>query len=90
MALQFTRRPDRNEVLRRQGRMNGRMRNMIVKNDTNFETINTSHGTSDFREVIIAKTSSDEKYIIKLADNDFTFPNKIDMRKRCFSKLSVS
>lgn len=47
-----------------------------------FETINTSHGDSDFREVIISKTTSNEKYVIKLADNDFTFPDKIDMWKR--------
>lgn len=47
-----------------------------------FETINTSLGDSDFREAVIAKTASDEKYIIKLADNDFTFPDKINMWKR--------
>lgn len=47
-----------------------------------FETINTSRSALDFREVIIAKAASDEKYIIKLADNDFTFPNKIEMWKR--------
>ena len=47
-----------------------------------FETINTSLDASDFREVIIVKATPDEKYIIKLADNDFTFPDKIDMWKR--------
>lgn len=47
-----------------------------------FETINTSRRDSDFREVIIAKTASGVKYIIKLADNDFTFPDKIEMWKR--------
>ncbi|MDE7429348.1 MAG: aminoglycoside phosphotransferase family protein [Lachnospiraceae bacterium] len=47
-----------------------------------FETINTSLGDSDFREVVIAKTASDETYIIKLADNDFTFPDKINMWRR--------
>lgn len=47
-----------------------------------FETINTSRGDSDFREVIIAKTANDKKYIVKLADNDFTFPEKIEMWKR--------
>lgn len=47
-----------------------------------FETINTSRGDSDFREVIIVKTAADEKYIIKLADNDFTFPDKISMWRR--------
>ena len=47
-----------------------------------FETINTSHGDSDFREVVIANTAFDEKYIRKLADNDFTFPDKINMWRR--------
>lgn len=47
-----------------------------------YETINTSRGASDFREVIIVKAVSGEKYIIKLADNDFTFPDKIGMWKR--------
>lgn len=47
-----------------------------------FETINTSRGASDFREVIVARTASDEKYVLKLADNDFTFPDKIDMWRR--------
>lgn len=41
------------------------------------QVINTSRGDSDFRETIIAKTVSGSKWVIKLADNDFTFPDKI-------------
>lgn len=47
-----------------------------------FETINTSRGNLDFREVVIARTAPDERYVIKLADNDFTFPDKINMWRR--------
>lgn len=47
-----------------------------------FEIINTSRNDSDFREVIIAKDECDKYYVIKLADNDFTFPEKIEMWKR--------
>ncbi len=44
-----------------------------------FEIINTSHNDSDFREVIIVRDKCDKNYVIKLADNDFTFPEKINM-----------
>lgn len=47
-----------------------------------FQTINTSRGDSDFREVIIADSASGGKSVIKLADNDFTFPDKIEMWER--------
>lgn len=47
-----------------------------------FETINTSRSDEDFREVVIAELSSGEKAVIKLADNDFTFPEKISMWRR--------
>ena len=47
-----------------------------------LETINTSHGDADFREVLIFTLASGEKRIIKLADNDFTFPAKIEMWKQ--------
>ena len=46
------------------------------------ETINTSHGDTDYREVLIFTLASGEKRIIKLADNDFTSPDKIAMWKR--------
>ena len=45
-------------------------------------TVNTSHGDTDFREVLIYTLASGEKRIIKLADNDFTFPDKIAMWQR--------
>ena len=47
-----------------------------------FETMNTSHGDSDFREVLIFELASGEKRVIKLAANDFTFPEKIQMWQR--------
>lgn len=48
-----------------------------------YEIKNTSHGEDDFREAIIAEWKSGEKYVIKLSDNDFTFPDKIEAWKRC-------
>ncbi|WP_295151857.1 hypothetical protein [uncultured Ruminococcus sp.] len=50
------------------------------------QVINTSRGDSDLRETIIAKTSSGSKRVIKLADNDFTFPDKIKMWQRTVSE----
>lgn len=47
-----------------------------------FETINTSRGELDQRITVIALTASENKYVIKLADNDFTFPDKIRMWQR--------
>ena len=41
--------------------------------------INTSRGDSDFRSTFIVETDSGGKRVIKLADNDFTFPEKIKM-----------
>lgn len=48
-----------------------------------WETINTSHGEEDFREVIIARFADDIRLVIKLADNDFTSPEKIKIWQRC-------
>ncbi len=48
-----------------------------------FEIKNTSHGENDFREVILAQLESGSRYVIKLADNDFTFADKIKVWKRC-------
>jgi len=48
-----------------------------------IESKNTSHGEEDFREAVIAKWSSGEKYVLKLSDNDFTFPEKIKVWQRC-------
>ena len=46
-------------------------------------TINTSHGEHDFREAVFVQTESSENFVIKLADNDFTFPEKVQMWQRC-------
>ena len=40
-------------------------------------TIDTSRGDADFRATFIVETDAGEKYVLKLADNDFTFPEKI-------------
>ena len=48
-----------------------------------YDIKNTSRGDEDFREAIIAEWNSGEKYVIKLSDNDFTFPEKISIWKRC-------
>ena len=48
-----------------------------------YESKNTSRGDTDFREAIIAEWSSGEQYVLKLSDNDFTFPEKIAVWKRC-------
>ena len=46
------------------------------------QTINTSRDEHDFRETLIVTASSGDRYVIKLADNDFTFPKKIAMWQR--------
>lgn len=48
-----------------------------------YEIINTSRGDADFREAVIAEWSLGEKYVIKLSDNEFTFPEKIKIWQRC-------
>lgn len=53
-----------------------------------FEIINTSRSDADFREVIIARDNSGRRYVIKIADNDFTFPEKIDMWRRTAAEYS--
>ena len=47
-----------------------------------FQTIDTSRDEQDFRETVILETDRGKKYVIKLADNDFTFPDKIRMWQR--------
>lgn len=47
-----------------------------------FDIIVTSRSDTDFREAVIAELESGEKSVIKLADNDFTFPEKIEMWRR--------
>lgn len=45
-------------------------------------SIDTSHGEEDFRAAFIIETDEGNKYVLKLADNDFTFPEKIAVWKR--------
>lgn len=52
-------------------------------NATIRKIINTSHGEHDFREAVFVQTESGENFVIKLADNDFTFPEKVQMWQRC-------
>lgn len=44
-----------------------------------FESIDSSRNENDFREVVIVTFDNGEKAVIKLADNDFTFSEKIFM-----------
>ncbi len=46
------------------------------------QTIDTSRDENDFRVTFIFGTASGEKCVIKLADNDFTFPEKIKVWQR--------
>ena len=56
------------------------------ENPIHYEIKNTSHGESDFREVVLAEWKSGKKFVIKLADNDFTFSQKIITWKRCIEE----
>lgn len=49
------------------------------KEPTEIKTIDSSKGDADFREAIIVSFADQEKMVIKLACNDFTFPEKIKM-----------
>ena len=49
---------------------------------TSWQVISTSRGENDFRETLIFTSASGEKAVIKLADNDFTYPEKIKMWQR--------
>ena len=46
------------------------------------QTLDTSHGEEDFRGTFIIETESGNKYVLKLADNDFTFSEKIAVWQR--------
>ena len=45
-------------------------------------TIDTSRGDADFRATFIVETDAGKKYVLKLVDNDFTFPEKIAVWQR--------
>ena len=47
-----------------------------------YQTIETGINESDFRENVIGTTPSGARYVIKLTDNDFTFPEKIEVWRR--------
>ena len=56
------------------------------------QVIETSRGGSDFRAAVIVETHPGSKYVLKLADNDFTFPEKIAVWQRTadeYRKLGV-
>ena len=46
------------------------------------QSFDTSHGDADFRAACIVETTAGEKYVLKLAENDFTFPEKIAVWQR--------
>lgn len=46
------------------------------------EIIDTCRGDADFRMTVIAEEETSEKKVLKLASNDFTFPEKIFMWQR--------
>lgn len=46
------------------------------------DRISTGIDENDFRETVIGKTPTGEKYVLKIVDNDFTFPEKIEVWKR--------
>ncbi len=52
--------------------------------DTPVDTrlLNTSRGDADFRTACIIETESGSRYVLKLADNDFTFPERITVWQR--------
>ena len=47
-----------------------------------FETIDTSRGEADFRNTFLITAAGGEKYVLKLAANDFTFPERIRVWQR--------
>ncbi len=49
---------------------------------TEAQTLTTSRGDDDFRAAFIIETDEGNKYVLKLADNDFTFPERIAVWKR--------
>lgn len=46
------------------------------------QTIDSSHGDSDFRTTFLVETDAGVKVVLKLADNDYTFPEKIAVWQR--------
>ena len=46
------------------------------------QSFDTSHGDMDFRAAYIVETDKSGKFVLKLADNDFTFPERIAVWQR--------
>lgn len=46
------------------------------------QAIDSSHGDDDFRTTFLVETEAGAKVVLKLADNDFTFPEKIAVWQR--------
>ena len=49
---------------------------------SSYRIVNTSRDEADFREAVMVQTDAGGQYVLKLADNDFTFPDKISMWQR--------
>ena len=47
-----------------------------------FEVISTGRSKNDFRDTVIVTAVSGNKLVLKLTDNDFTFPEKLKMWQR--------
>ncbi|MBR3098269.1 MAG: hypothetical protein IKH18_01685 [Clostridia bacterium] len=48
-----------------------------------FSVIDTGRNDADFRTALFVTASSGDRYVIKLADNDFTSPDRIRVWQRC-------
>lgn len=66
--------------------MNDELRNVysrfFAEIPASARLIDTSRGESDFRATFIIETDEGTKYVLKLAENDFTFPEKIAVWQR--------
>ena len=66
--------------------MNGAIKNLVHiffdDNPIAAHLIDTSRGNTDFRATFIVEMASGNKVVLKLADNDFTFPEKISVWQR--------
>ena len=47
-----------------------------------YQVINTSRDEADFRETVLVETEAGRRFVLKLADNDFTTPARIGMWQR--------
>ena len=51
-------------------------------------SVSTGRDAADFRDRLITETASGRRYVIKLAENDFTFPEKTAMWQRGDPRVS--